>query len=172
MNVSSVAGPVLGALLALTVVWELVRVVYNLYLSPLARFPGPTWAAATEWWKTYVEVVQQKSFAHELIKLHRRYGTWKKTNACGCSLPFVDCPRNRENRANWTQRSMLALGSRGYPRLRQCNSSIFRILEPAMRYTIPRTAGTRRLDCIAVLAKTDRPSAFSASRRRRSGRMF
>jgi hypothetical protein len=51
-----------------------LRVVYNLFFHPLSKFPGPTWAKATEWWKTYIEVVRQESMTDVLIRLHKQYG--------------------------------------------------------------------------------------------------
>lgn len=46
----------------------------NLYLHPLAKFPGPRLAAATSLWRAYVEVIQTKSFCHVLEELHKIYG--------------------------------------------------------------------------------------------------
>lgn len=50
------------------------RGLYNALLHPLAKFPGPRAAGVTEWWKAYVEVVQQESMVHLLVKLHKKYG--------------------------------------------------------------------------------------------------
>lgn len=50
------------------------RVVYNVYLHPLKGFKGPKWGAATSWWKTYVEVVEGKSWVTVLEELHGVYG--------------------------------------------------------------------------------------------------
>jgi len=49
-------------------------VVYNVYLHPLKGFKGPKWGAATSWWKTYVEVVEGKSWVTVLEELHEIYG--------------------------------------------------------------------------------------------------
>ena len=48
---------------------------FNLYKHPLAKFPGPRAAAATTWWKTWVEAIQNRSFATVLAQLHAKYGT-------------------------------------------------------------------------------------------------
>ncbi|KAK7510590.1 cytochrome P450 monooxygenase-like protein [Phyllosticta citriasiana] len=59
---------------AIALTWVAWRAVYNIYFHPLARFPGPKLAAATRYWKAWVECFQAKSFVHELEKLHARYG--------------------------------------------------------------------------------------------------
>jgi hypothetical protein len=51
-----------------------VGVLYNLFFHPLRKFPGPNWAKATEWWKTYIEVVKQESMTDVLKRLHEQYG--------------------------------------------------------------------------------------------------
>ncbi|KAK8228037.1 cytochrome P450 monooxygenase-like protein [Phyllosticta capitalensis] len=56
------------------VTWVAWQAMYNIYFHPLARFPGPRAAAATRYWKAWVECFQEKSFCHELEKLHARYG--------------------------------------------------------------------------------------------------
>lgn len=53
---------------------QLVQVGYNVFLHPLKAYPGPPWAKATAWWKTYIEVVQQESMVDVLVKLHEQYG--------------------------------------------------------------------------------------------------
>ncbi|KAK7532076.1 cytochrome P450 monooxygenase-like protein [Phyllosticta citribraziliensis] len=59
---------------AIGITWIAWQALYNVYFHPLARFPGPRLAAATRYWKAWVECVQEKSFTHELEKLHARYG--------------------------------------------------------------------------------------------------
>jgi hypothetical protein len=55
-------------------VYALYTVVYNVYLHPLARFPGPPVARTTIYWKAYVECVQKRSFCDVLRELHAQYG--------------------------------------------------------------------------------------------------
>jgi cytochrome P450 len=54
--------------------YPLSYLFYNLYLHPLAKYPGPLPARATDWYKTYIEVYRQQSMVHLLIELHGRYG--------------------------------------------------------------------------------------------------
>jgi hypothetical protein len=57
-----------------------VRVVCNIFFHPLRKFPGPNWAKATEWWKTYIEVVKQESMTDVLVRLHKQYGMSSKVS--------------------------------------------------------------------------------------------
>jgi hypothetical protein len=56
----------------------LVRVVYNVFLHSLKKIPGPLPASATEWWKTWIEVVRQESMTDVLVRLHKQYGSLPK----------------------------------------------------------------------------------------------
>ena len=64
----SVLASFAGVLIALR------RIQYNLYSHPLASFPGPRTAAATSWWKAWVEAIQNRSFVTVLEELHKKYG--------------------------------------------------------------------------------------------------
>ncbi|KAI9673958.1 MAG: hypothetical protein M1817_002164 [Caeruleum heppii] len=50
------------------------EIIYNVYFHPLARFPGPRLAAATGWWKAYVECSNGHGIADRIELLHARYG--------------------------------------------------------------------------------------------------
>ena len=65
------AVPILAGLLI-----ALRQIYYNVYKHPLARFPGPRAAAATTWWKTWVEAIRKRSFATVLAQLHQKYGAF------------------------------------------------------------------------------------------------
>ncbi len=56
------------------VTFKLGSFVYNVFFHPLHAFPGPLEARATEWWKTYIEVVTQESMIDVLMRLHSEYG--------------------------------------------------------------------------------------------------
>ncbi|KAL2063951.1 hypothetical protein VTL71DRAFT_4445 [Oculimacula yallundae] len=53
---------------------KLGSIVYNIFLHPLRGFPGPTFAKASTWWKTYIEVVTQESMVDVLNRLHEEFG--------------------------------------------------------------------------------------------------
>ncbi|KIP10238.1 hypothetical protein PHLGIDRAFT_115687 [Phlebiopsis gigantea 11061_1 CR5-6] len=62
-----------------TLLVAVLRALYNVYFHPLSRFPGPKLAAASFWWQTYVDLVEQKPWATELIELHGIYGDVVRT---------------------------------------------------------------------------------------------
>ncbi|KAL6703855.1 hypothetical protein ACN47E_008989 [Coniothyrium glycines] len=64
----------LTAALATILLYAAYTLVYNVYLHPLARFPGPPLAPLSIYWKAYVECVANRSFCHHLVELHERYG--------------------------------------------------------------------------------------------------
>jgi hypothetical protein len=48
------------------------RIIYNLYLHPLADIPGPRWAAVTSLWLFFKEM---HGDGHEqILHLHKKYG--------------------------------------------------------------------------------------------------
>lgn len=63
-----------SAALAALLAYVVAALTYNIYLHPLASFPGPPLAGATVYWKAYVECIANRSFCHYLVDLHARYG--------------------------------------------------------------------------------------------------
>ena len=64
----------IGVLILAWLSRHVARLLYNIFLHPLKNYPGPLGAQATEWYKTYIELFQQKSWTDQLIELHKRYG--------------------------------------------------------------------------------------------------
>ena len=52
----------------------LLRVLRRVYYHPLARFPGPKIAAATNLYCRYYDLILDGSFVKELPGLHKTYG--------------------------------------------------------------------------------------------------
>jgi hypothetical protein len=65
---------VLLALIAAVLTWSLYSVIYNVFLHPLARFPGPRLAAASKYWLFYQEFVRGISLSDIRDELHAQYG--------------------------------------------------------------------------------------------------
>ncbi len=49
-------------------------VVYRLYLSPIAKFPGPKLAAATYLFEGYYDIVKRGKYTFKIRDLHAEYG--------------------------------------------------------------------------------------------------
>jgi hypothetical protein len=47
---------------------------YRLYLSPIAKFPGPKLAALTLWYEFYHDVVRGGQYVFKINELHDQYG--------------------------------------------------------------------------------------------------
>lgn len=67
------------AFLLLVTCWILYLVhaaIFRLYLSPIARFPGPKLAALTRLYELYYEVIKGGQFTFKIIELHKEYGMY------------------------------------------------------------------------------------------------
>ena len=62
--------------LGLWIVYQCVQVIYNLCLSPLAKFPGPKLAAATAWYETYFSLIHEGGGRYflKIAEWHSIYG--------------------------------------------------------------------------------------------------
>lgn len=47
---------------------------YRLYLSPIAKFPGPKLAALTLWYEFYHDVIRGGQYVFKINELHDQYG--------------------------------------------------------------------------------------------------
>ncbi|KAL4804399.1 cytochrome P450 [Aspergillus unguis] len=54
--------------------YGLALLVYRLWFSPLAKFPGPKIAAATVWYENYHDAIRWGQYAFEIEKMHKKYG--------------------------------------------------------------------------------------------------
>ena len=63
---------------ALSVVLFLVYIItlaiYRLYITPLAKFPGPWLAALTLWYEFYHDVILRGRYTWKISEMHRTYG--------------------------------------------------------------------------------------------------
>ena len=65
--------PVL-ALFGVYALYLLGLVIYRLCFHPLAKFPGPRYAAISRWHEFYYEVVLKGQFTFKVQELHNQYG--------------------------------------------------------------------------------------------------
>jgi hypothetical protein len=49
-------------------------VVYRLYFSPLAKFPGPKLTAMSKWYEFYYDVTLRGQFTFQIQRMHKEYG--------------------------------------------------------------------------------------------------
>lgn len=49
-------------------------VIYRLYLSPIAKFPGPKFTAITSWCQFYHDVIRGGQFTFVIQQWHEKYG--------------------------------------------------------------------------------------------------
>lgn len=70
INIATLLSAALGFVLG----YAAYILIHNLYLHPLRNFPGPRAAAATFYWKGYIECIANRSFCHYLVELHAKYG--------------------------------------------------------------------------------------------------
>ncbi|OTB04507.1 hypothetical protein M426DRAFT_320624 [Hypoxylon sp. CI-4A] len=69
-------GNVLALLTFCYMLHRLRVIVYRLYFSPIAKFPGPKLAASTHWYEAYYDFVSHGGgqFAFQIQRLHAKYG--------------------------------------------------------------------------------------------------
>lgn len=60
-------------------VYSVALVIYRLYLSPIARFPGSKIAAATLWTEFYYDAIKPGQFQFKIREWHATYGKPRAT---------------------------------------------------------------------------------------------
>lgn len=64
-----------ATVVAAAALYTLYGVIYRLYLSPVARFPGSRLAALTLWYEIYYDVVRRGSYVWKIQRMHEIYVT-------------------------------------------------------------------------------------------------
>jgi hypothetical protein len=68
----SIALPIIAGIIWLA--YGIALAFYRLYLSPVAKFPGPKLAALSRWYEFYYDVILRGKFSFHIQELHKRYG--------------------------------------------------------------------------------------------------
>ena len=93
-------GPVLLSLVYIALTYLITTAIYRLYLSPLAKFPGPKLAALTLWYEFYYDVVKRGKYTWRIAEMHKQYGT-QTASTC---LPYFSA--DQYFRTNCTDQSI------------------------------------------------------------------
>ncbi|KAJ5671881.1 cytochrome P450 [Penicillium longicatenatum] len=64
----------LYGVILITFTYFVCLISYRIFLSPLAKFPGPTLAAVSGWYEAYFQLVKQGRFTWQIEYLHQKYG--------------------------------------------------------------------------------------------------
>ena len=75
-NVSIASPSLTGVAIAALAIYWAGLVLYRLFFHPLAKFPGPRWAAVTSWYEAYYEIVKKGQYSKKISQLHDQYGVW------------------------------------------------------------------------------------------------
>ena len=75
-----------------------VQSIRRLYFHSLARYPGPSLAALTLWYKAYYDIIMDGGWAEHLEHLHTVYGEHFSFTAIFLFKMFF-----RENCEDWTE---------------------------------------------------------------------
>ncbi|KAI4108775.1 MAG: hypothetical protein LQ345_007090, partial [Seirophora villosa] len=78
---SASASEIIWAFAVIFTIYQVGLIVYRLYLSPIAKYPGPKLAAASFWYEFYFDVIGFGRYNFQIAKLHEKYGK-------GFSSPF------------------------------------------------------------------------------------
>lgn len=72
--------PILLSLFGASLVYMSFLVYHRLYLSPIAKFPGPKLAAASFWYEFYYDIILGGKYIWKIKELHRQYGPVVRIN--------------------------------------------------------------------------------------------
>ena len=54
--------------------WLLYGAIWRLYMSPIAGFPGPRFAALTFWNEFYYDVIRKGQYTWKIVDYDKKYG--------------------------------------------------------------------------------------------------
>lgn len=62
------------------ILYTLYGAIFRLYLSPIAKFPGPKLAALSFWYEFYYDVILGGQYVYEIERMHKKYGKHTTTH--------------------------------------------------------------------------------------------
>lgn len=73
-------GPLMAVLSTAYLLYHAGLIIYNVYFSPLSKFPGPKLAAATSWYEFYYDYWLDGHYIFEIERMHKKYGPIIRVN--------------------------------------------------------------------------------------------
>lgn len=116
-----------GLGLVATIAYACYRVVYELYISPLAKFPGPKLAAVTRAYELYHDIVLSGQYTFKIRDLHAQYGR-SETAGRGRNPRLLPTANRRQVPSSASRRSSSTS-------VTQHSSKSFMLAHPAERAT-------------------------------------
>lgn len=71
---ASIYGRAALGLVALTASYSAALMIYRLFFSPLAGFPGPKIAAVTGYYESFYDIVLNGQYVFKINDMHEKYG--------------------------------------------------------------------------------------------------
>ncbi|OJJ63817.1 hypothetical protein ASPSYDRAFT_38478 [Aspergillus sydowii CBS 593.65] len=71
-------------------IYNIVLIIYRLYFSPLSKFPGSKFAAATGWYEFYFDYWKSGKYIFEIERMHQVYGPIIRVNPDELSIHDPD----------------------------------------------------------------------------------
>lgn len=71
----------LGAAIVFFIGYVFFRIIYDLFLHPLRKFPGPKMAAVGSFYEFYYDVIKDGTYIWEIEKMHKKYGPIVRINS-------------------------------------------------------------------------------------------
>lgn len=77
-------------------------VIYRLFFSPLAGFPGPKMAAATGYYESYYDMILKGQYVFKIKEMHQTYGqfVWLRNQRPPQHRPINEAELNRPHYSN------------------------------------------------------------------------
>ena len=97
-------------------------VFWRLYLSPIAKFPGPRFAALTFWNEFYYDVILGGKYSWKILEYHHRYGPIVRINPYELHINdpwfydhlYVSSSKGKTDKWGWSMRMFGTVNNSAY----------------------------------------------------------